>query len=93
MFFKGSRYEFVDSNMIEDSSGRLVKYKKTRFITQPAVSAQHVVVDSDRIDLLAYRYLRDPLLFWLICDANYALWPPDLLDNPGDRIDIADPQD
>ena len=30
----------------------------------------HVVQAGDRIDLLAYRYLGDPTLWWIICDYN-----------------------
>ena len=38
----------------------------------------HVVQDTDRIDLLAYRYLGDPTLWWVICDYNDILLPLDL---------------
>ena len=93
MFFKGSRYQNVDTNTIADATGRTVRYKKTRFIVQPAIASQHVVAQSDRIDLLAYQYLRDSQQFWRVCDANYALWPPDLLSVSGRRIDIPDAQD
>lgn len=38
----------------------------------------HLVVDNDRIDLLAYKYLGDPLLWWIICDWNDICFPLDL---------------
>jgi nucleoid-associated protein YgaU len=39
----------------------------------------HTVVAGERIDHLAARYYGDPLKFWLICDANDALFPEDLM--------------
>lgn len=38
----------------------------------------HVVQAGDRIDLLAYRYLGDPTLWWVICDYNDIPCPLDL---------------
>ena len=38
----------------------------------------HVLQDGDRIDLLAYRYLGDPTLWWVICDYNDIFLPFDL---------------
>jgi hypothetical protein len=38
----------------------------------------HVVMDADRIDLLAYQYLNDPTLWWVICDWNDICFPLDL---------------
>ena len=36
---------------------------------------QHTVQQGDRLDLIAAKYLGDPLMFWLICDANGAIAP------------------
>ena len=38
-----------------------------------ATVAQHTVQQGDRLDLIAAKYLGDPLMFWLICDANGAI--------------------
>jgi hypothetical protein len=38
----------------------------------------HVVMDGDRVDLLAYQYLGDSLLWWIICDWNDICFPLDL---------------
>ncbi|MGW1245219.1 hypothetical protein [Streptomyces bobili] len=43
--------------------------------------ALHTVAEGDRLDLLAQRYLGDPLAYWLIADANAALDPDDLIDS------------
>lgn len=38
----------------------------------------HLVVEGDRIDLLAHRYLGDPTLWWVLCDYNDIAFPLDL---------------
>jgi nucleoid-associated protein YgaU len=38
----------------------------------------HLVVDGDRVDLLAYRYLGDPTLWWIIGDVNDIGFPLEL---------------
>jgi len=40
---------------------------------------EHVVVQGERLDQLAQRYYGDPLKYWLICDANDAVFPEELL--------------
>ena len=40
---------------------------------------QHRVVSGERLDLIAWRYYRDPLLAYLIADANGCAHPDDLL--------------
>jgi hypothetical protein len=54
--------------------------------------ATHTVVQGDRLDLLAAKYLGDPLLFWLLCDANGALRPDALVETPGTDLNITMPQ-
>ena len=46
----------------------------------------------DRLDLIAAKYLGDPLIFWLICDANGAIAPHDLVATPGTVLNITTPQ-
>lgn len=43
------------------------------------VRREHRVVAGERLDQLAERYYGDPLLYWLICDANSAIFPEDLM--------------
>jgi len=40
---------------------------------------QHRVISTERLDHLADLYYQDPLLYWLICDAEDAIFPEDLL--------------
>jgi len=53
--------------------GTKVMYLARRILPQPGIyQAVHsyVIVEGDRLDNLAAKFLGDPLLFWMICDAN-----------------------
>jgi hypothetical protein len=80
VFFKGSRYEKVPEASIIDATGREIRYKTTRFITDPQAIGGHRVQNGERLDHMAWQHFRDPERFWRICDANRALWPDDLLE-------------
>lgn len=83
MFFKGSRYQDIDTNTITDSFGRVMPYKKVRFIPKTDAQVGHMVVQGDRLDNLADHFFDDPERFWKICDANLAMWPDDLVAEVG----------
>lgn len=78
MFFKGSRYEKVEANQITDATGRVIVYKKIRFIPVTPGVVTYTVRQGERLDQIANRAFRDPQRFWRICDANDAMWPDDL---------------
>jgi hypothetical protein len=89
MFAPESRYDGVPERIHAFSDGRRVAYKVLRVIPSPPPSLGfHGVVDGDRLDLLAGRYLGDAEQFWRICDANLALRPNDLLAESGRRLSI-----
>lgn len=80
MFSKGSRYiNLTDTSTVEN--GQAVGSKTLRWIPQTSGTFLHTVNQTDRLDLLAYKYYGDSKKWWLICDANpeFAL-PTDLLD-------------
>jgi hypothetical protein len=79
MFFKGSRYEKVATSQITDAAGRVINYKKIRFIPSTTGVVGYSVQAGDRLDRIANLSFRDPQRFWRICDANVAMWPDDLL--------------
>jgi hypothetical protein len=77
--------------------GQSIPYLARRIVPQPGspnyvIVASHTVRQGDRLDLIAANYLGDPLLFWLICDANGAIRPDDLVANPGSVLAITTPQ-
>ena len=79
MFARGSRYETVPQAVHVDRDGREHPYVLLRVIPPPPPTiATHRVAEGDRLDLLAWRYLRDPEHFWRLCDANGALDPDEL---------------
>jgi hypothetical protein len=86
MFFKGSRYEKVGDIQYTDPQGRVITYKKIRFIPDTPAIFNHLVSQGDRLDLLSFRYYRDPYKFWHIADANNTLQAEALTSQPGTRI-------
>jgi nucleoid-associated protein YgaU len=83
MFFRGSRYESLPEAELTTVNGRVVRYKRVRFIPDTRGVLPHRVVQGERLDLIAYQAYRDPEQFWRICDANRALRPADLVAEPG----------
>jgi hypothetical protein len=95
VFEPTSRYYGIDTAelTVRDSSGepRVVRYVRRRFITgspSNATLVSHAVLQGERLDHLATRYFGDPTQFWRICDANTALRPEELVEEPGNRVDI-----
>jgi|SRR5208282_1179268 hypothetical protein len=92
-----SRYYGFSTLSYTTANGQAVTYLARRFVPQPAAAnfstlARHTVQQGDRLDLLAAKYLGDPLLFWLLCDANGAIRPNKLVETPGAILNITMPQ-
>lgn len=90
-----SRYHGVATRQRIRSDGTAVVYLSRRFVPAPeafALLQEHMVVQDDRLDRLAARYLGDPEQFWRICDANGALRPNELTETIGDRLRITLPE-
>jgi hypothetical protein len=98
MFDPKSRYAGLPTTTINvidpDGQTREVRYVTRRFLPDPqsmTTLIEHTVAQGDRLDLIATKYLGDPLVFWRICDANNVLRPEELIEQPGRIIDIALP--
>jgi hypothetical protein len=92
-----SRYYGSGTLSYTAPNGQSFTYLARRIVPQPgapnyATVAQHTVAQGDRLDLLAAKYLGDPLIFWLICDANGAIRPNELVKTPGTVLNITMPQ-
>jgi hypothetical protein len=92
-----SRYYGTGTLTYVTPTGEIIAYLAPRIVPQPgspnfATIAQHTVHAGDRLDLIAARYLGDPLIFWLICDANGAIAPQQLVATPGKVLNITTPQ-
>ena len=91
MFFRGSRYEAIPDAELTTTDGRVIRYKRVRFIPDTRGVLPHLVTQGERLDLIAYQVYRDPEQFWRICDANLALRPADLVTEPGRRLGLPIP--
>ena len=92
-----SRYYGYSVQQYTTPSGQVVPYLARRIVPQPgapnyATINQYTVQQNDRLDLIAAKYLGDPLMAWLICDANGAMKPHDLVATPGTVLNITTPQ-
>lgn len=94
MFEPTSRYAALETVRHTDSRGRTVAYKRRRFLphaAELATLAELTVAAGDRLDNLAARSLGDPEQFWQICDANDAMRPGALTEEPGRRLRVPIP--
>ncbi len=92
-----SRYYNFPTLQYTAPNGQAITYLARRFVPHAyapnyATVAQHTVKRGDRLDLIAAKYLGDPLLFWLLCDANGAIRPNSLVATPGSVVAITMPQ-
>ena len=92
-----SRYYGFSTLIYAGPGGQQIPYLARRIVPQPgspnfATIATHTVYQGDRLDLIAAKYLGDPLMFWLICDANGAIEPEKLVATPGTVLNITTPQ-
>jgi nucleoid-associated protein YgaU len=86
-----SRYYGAAVEQVTLPDGTPVAYLARRIIPPPGsytATTTYVVSDGDRLDNLAQRFLGDPALYWLICDANGATDPDELTGQVGRTIVI-----
>ena len=70
-------------------------YVTRRFVPSPerfALLQEHVVVEGDRLDNVAHRYIGDPQQYWRICDGNGAMRPDELIEEIGRLLRITLPE-
>lgn len=92
-----SRYYAFAVQQYEAPDGRTVPYLARRLVPQPGTPNystinRYTVQQGDRLDQIAAKYLGDPLMSWLLCDANGAMDPNDLTATTGATISITTPQ-
>ena len=76
MIGKNSRY--AGSILIRDADGNTLGTRQ-RIDTKPRYDDRfHTVIDGDRIDLIAHRYLGDARLWWIVADYNDLFFPLEL---------------
>jgi hypothetical protein len=95
LFPPTSRYHGVEITTMETRDGRTVVFLRRRFLPQPErfeLLQEHTVVEGERLDIIAARFLGDPEQFWRICDANAAMRPEELTEEIGRRLRITLPE-
>lgn len=95
MFEHTSRYYALETAILTTPDGRLITYKRRRFLPQGQsmpLLVEVTVTEGDRLDLITARTLGAPELFWLVCDANQGMNPRDLTAEPGRTLRVPVPQ-
>ena len=95
MFEHTSRYYTLETATYTAPDGRIIAYKRRRFLPpgeEMPLLVEVAVVQGDRLDLIAARTLGDPEQFWRVCDANDAMNPLELTAAPGRRVRVPVPQ-
>ena len=94
-FPANSRYVTTQTATLETPDGRVVVYLRRRFVPPPerfALLQEHFVIQGDRLDNITARYIGDPERFWQVCDANGAMQPDELTEEPGRALRITLPE-
>jgi hypothetical protein len=95
MFKPTSRYYALEDASLTTADGRIITYKRRRFLPdgeKMPLLVEITVKEGDRLDLITARTLGDPEQFWRICDANNAMDPLDLTAELGTVVRIPVPQ-
>lgn len=95
MFEPTSRYARLEKATHTTPDGRVVSYVRRRFLPRGAAMPllmEHVTREGERLDQVTARALGDPEHYWRVCDANDAMNPRELTDEPGRRLRIPIPE-
>jgi hypothetical protein len=94
-FSPTSRYYDTPTKTLALDDGTNLVYLSRRFVplgSRFALLSTHVVVERERMDIIAGAELGDALAFWRICDANDAMRPDELTERIGRRLRITLPE-
>ena len=95
LFASTSRYFGIQTETIARPDGKAIIYLQRRFVPSPGqfqLLQLYTVVQGDRLDNIAAKYLGDPELFWRLADANAAMRPEELVETIGRKLRITLPQ-
>jgi hypothetical protein len=90
-----SRYYSLETAQFVTTDGRNIAYKRRRFLPfgeDLPLFAEVIVTRDDRLDQITAQTLGIPEQFWQICDANNAMYPPDLLSESVQVLRVPMPQ-
>jgi hypothetical protein len=95
LFPPNSRYAGIDTGQLTTVDGKKIVYLRRRFVPSSerfALLQEYTVVQGDRLDNLAAKFIGDPERFWQICDANAAMRPEELTETLGRTLRITLPE-
>jgi hypothetical protein len=95
MFDHTSRYYNLETAEYTRPDTQKIAYKRRRFLPQGKnlpLLQEFTTVEGDRLDLVTYNTLGDPLQFWQLCDANNTMNPEELTAEVSKTIRIPTPQ-
>ena len=89
-----SRYSGIEIAELTGENGERVPYVRRRFV--PPSSAfelleEHRVMQNERLDQIAAQRIGDAQMYWMICDANDAIRPEELIETTGRMLRITLP--
>lgn len=93
LFSPTSRYYGV-ATLTLTQNGQTVAYISRRFLPQPdqfTPLQEYTVVQGDRLDNIAAKFMGDPTLFWRLCDANGVMRSDELTATVGSKVLITLP--
>jgi len=82
VFSATSRYRSLTPYTVKDHRGRQVSVVPVPPDPEEGLLGIHVLLQGQRLDLLAALYLSDPAAFWRICERNEVMLPEDLTEAP-----------
>jgi hypothetical protein len=94
LFTATSRYYGIATTTLAQNGAPPIVYLLRRFVPQPEnfqLLQTYTVMQADRLDNIAAKYLGDPTLFWRLCDANRAMRPWELTATVGRKLRITLP--
>ncbi|MGC9418727.1 MAG: hypothetical protein ACP5EN_07100 [Rhodovulum sp.] len=89
-----SRYHGVPTAQVKGADGQPVTYLKRRLSPPPeefALRHLRTTRQGERLDQIASAETGDPEMFWMLMDANGALWPEEL-EETGAEVRITLPR-
>ncbi len=95
MFDKHSRYAKLETSSLLTAKGETITFVKRRFLPPAAghrLLVEVAVSEGDRLDLIASKTIGNAEQYWRICDANDAMDPFELLEQPGRVLSVPLPQ-
>ncbi|MBX3238408.1 MAG: LysM peptidoglycan-binding domain-containing protein [Chitinophagaceae bacterium] len=90
-----SRYYRIETTTLKTGGGKTIACLRRRFIPPPeslSLTGAYHVKQGDRLDNIAAGSIGDPEQFWQLADANNAMKPEELTDEPGKQLLIAQSQ-